>query len=63
MPSPIIGSFAQILAENRSRFNSKFAAARRYDPKLDAAAFGDHVRSVVAPLVEAVDRENPATTA
>ncbi len=63
MPELVTGPFAQILEANRSRFNSKFAAARRYYPKLDAAAFGDHLHLVVAPLVEAVDRETPARTA
>jgi hypothetical protein len=53
----VTGPFAQILDGNRARFNARFAEARRFQPRLDPAAFSDHVRSVVAPLVEAVARE------
>ncbi len=53
----VTGPFAQILEANRARFNARFAEARRFQPRLDPAAFSDHVRSVVAPLVEAVARE------
>jgi hypothetical protein len=59
----ISGPFAQALAANRARFNARFAEARHFKPKLDADAFADHLRSVVAPIVEAVARENPAATA
>jgi len=57
------GPFAQILEGNRARFNARFAEARRFQPRLDPAAFGGHLRSVVAPLVEAVAREHPDKTA
>ena len=56
---PITGPFAQILEANRSRFNARFAEARRFRPKLDAAAFGALLRTTVAPIVEAVSRERP----
>ncbi len=57
MEKLITGAFAQILEASRARFNARFAEARRFQPRLDPAAFSDHVRSVVAPLVEAVARE------
>ncbi len=63
MADPLAGPFAQILAANRARFNARFAEARRFQPRLDPAAFGEHLRSVVAPLVEAVGREQPAQAA
>jgi len=63
MENSLTGPFAQILKANRARFNAKFAEARRYRPKLSAEASGEHLRSVVAPIVEAVARENPAATA
>ena len=56
------GPFAQALAANRARFNAKFAEARHFKPKLNADAFAEHLRSVVAPIVEAVARQNPAAT-
>ena len=55
----VTGPFAQILEANRARFNARFVEARRFQPRLDPAAFSDHVRSVVAPLVEAVAPEHP----
>ncbi|MEK7323983.1 MAG: hypothetical protein AAB217_01850 [Chloroflexota bacterium] len=55
--------FAQALAANRARFNAKFAETRHFKPKLNAEAFAEHLRSVVAPIVEAVARQNPAATA
>jgi len=60
MTTPITGPFAKVLEANRARFNSKYAAARRYYPKLDAAAFGEHLASTVAPLVETVARADSA---
>lgn len=57
MEDLITGPFAQVLEANRARFNARFAEARRFQPRLDPAAFSDHLRLVVAPLVEAVARE------
>lgn len=56
-------ALAIALLANRSRFNARFAEARHFKPKLSADAFAEHLRSVVAPIVEAVAHENPAATA
>lgn len=53
----LAGPFAQILEANRARFNARFAEARRFQPRLDPEAFKEHLRSIVAPIVEAVARE------
>lgn len=53
---------AQQLANNRSRFNALFVEARRQHPRLDAAAFLDHLRLTVAPIVEAVEHYVPEHT-
>ncbi len=62
MSVPLTGTLAQALASNRSRFNSKFAAARRYYPKLDADNFGEVLTTLVAPLVEAVAQADSSAT-
>ena len=54
--------FASALLANRVRFNARFAEARHFKPKLSAEAFAEHLRSVVAPIVEAVAHQNPAAT-
>ncbi len=63
MGNLLTSPFAQILEANRARFNARFAKARHFKPKLNADAFAEHLRSVVAPIVEAVARENPSATA
>jgi hypothetical protein len=50
----LTGPFAKILEDSRSRFNAKFAEARRFRPKLEAHAFLEHLRATVAPIVDAV---------
>ncbi|MBI3243516.1 MAG: hypothetical protein HYZ49_14630 [Chloroflexi bacterium] len=60
MEKLITGLFAQTLEANRARFNARFAEARRFKPNLNAEALAEHLRSVVAPIVEAVARQNPA---
>jgi hypothetical protein len=57
MEKLITGAFAQVLEANRARFNARFAEARRFSPGLDSEAFIEHLRSTVAPIVEAVARE------
>ncbi len=59
MESLIAGPFAQILEANRARFNARFAEARRFKPKLDPETFKQHLRSTVAPIVDAVWRYDP----
>src|SRR5258707_6051018 len=59
MPNNSGGQFAEILAAKRGRFNSLFAEARTYRPALDAAAFADHLKQVVAPVVERVATTRP----
>ncbi len=54
MEKLITGTFAQILDANRARFNARFAEARHFRPGLDPEAFKEHLRSVVAPIVEMV---------
>lgn len=56
-------ALASALAANRARFNAKFAEARHYKPALDGAAFADILRSLVAPIVEAVHAAAPGSTA
>ncbi len=52
-------ALASILTANRARFNTKFAEAKRYRPKLDGEAFADLLRALVAPIVEAVHAAAP----
>lgn len=56
MEKLITGAFAQILDANRAHFNARFAEARHFQPGLDPEAFKEHLRSVVAPIVEMVAR-------
>jgi len=46
-------AFSQALARGRERFNALFAQT---NGRVDASRFGEHLRNVVAPVVEAVDR-------
>jgi hypothetical protein len=55
----LTGPFAKILEDQRSRFNAKFAEARRFRPKLDPNTFLDHLHTTVAPVVEAVSGTAP----
>jgi hypothetical protein len=59
MANPVVGAFAEILAEKRGRFNSLFAEARRLRPSLDAEAFSMQLKQVVAPVVERVAATRP----
>ncbi len=58
----ITGAFAKILEAERNTFNYKFAEARHARPALDPTAFSEHLRAVVAPIVEALDRQHPDKT-
>src|SRR5207248_9842114 len=55
MENVIAGPLARSLEAERARYNALFAQARRSMPALDAAAFAEHLKSVVAPIVDAVD--------
>lgn len=55
--------FARLLADNRTRFNSKFIEARHYSPRLGPEAFSQHLLTAVAPIVEAVHSHAPEQTA
>ena len=57
------GPFAQILEANRSRFNARFAEARRIQPRLDPLIFAECLRSTVAQVVEAVHHVRPEKAA
>ena len=48
-----VGALAQSLARGRERLNARFAQSAG---RVDAERFGDHLREVVATIVEAVDR-------
>jgi hypothetical protein len=52
----ISGAFTRRLEYHRARFNARFAEARRFQPRLDSEMFKEHLRSTVAPIVEAADR-------
>jgi hypothetical protein len=54
MEKLIAGPLAQALETRRAAFNALFAQARRTTPTLDAGVFAEHLRSVVAPIVEEV---------
>ena len=54
-----LGPFAQILEANRARFNVKFAEARHVRTKLTPESFKHHLRTSLAPIVEAVHRHDP----
>jgi hypothetical protein len=49
------------LARGRERYNAKFAQARRASRKIEGAAFAEHLRTLVAPIV-AVSPSVDATT-
>jgi hypothetical protein len=49
-------AFAEALKNNRDQLNTKFAYARHAYPKLDAEAFKEHLRLMVAPIIESVNR-------
>lgn len=53
------GIFAAILKQNRARFNAKFHAAKTNAPFIDGAAFGAHLSTTVAPIVEAIHELQP----
>lgn len=53
------GAFAQALKNNRDKLNTKFAYARHASPTLEAEAFKEHLRLMVEPIVEAVNRVAP----
>jgi hypothetical protein len=55
----IAGPFAGALERGRERFNARFALAQRLDRNLEAAAFAAHLRTRVAPLVDAVSAAQP----
>ena len=50
----IEGPLAEALKRGRDRFNTKFAYARRRFAALDGGAVKEHLRTTVAPVVEAV---------
>lgn len=58
-----LGKFPQLLAAGRARFNALFAQARRIRPTLDAGAFSEHLRTVVAPIVEEAAAHAPERAA
>jgi hypothetical protein len=56
MDSTISPALASVLRSGRAEFNTRFAAARRTYPELDAAAFTEFLRGPVDTLIQAVDR-------
>ena len=59
MAELIRGAFAKALDRNRDYFNSGFVRARRMSRQLDAEEFSDHLRKVVAPMVDEIARQAP----
>src|SRR5262249_44942976 len=55
----IAGPLAAALEAGRPRFNALFAQSRRVIPALDPETFAGHLRTVVAPIVEAVSLAAP----
>jgi hypothetical protein len=53
------GAFTQALKNNRDKLNTKFAYARHTYPNLDGEAFKEHLRLIIEPIIEAVDRVAP----
>jgi hypothetical protein len=47
------------LLANRSRYNSRFAEARHYQPRLDSEEFARLLRTLAAPIAEAVQAIAP----
>jgi hypothetical protein len=52
----ISGAFAEFLEVNRGTLNHEVAAVARQSSGFDAVAFGEALRTSVAPIVDAVDR-------
>jgi hypothetical protein len=50
-----VNALARVLERGRKSFNARFAQAHAAG-SIDAVAFADHLRDVVAPIVETVDR-------
>src|SRR5579884_2119961 len=59
METLIAGALARALKADRPRFNALFAQARHDTPTLDAAAFAEQLRTVVAPVVDRVAEAAP----
>ncbi|MGQ0604857.1 MAG: hypothetical protein ACT4QE_24510 [Anaerolineales bacterium] len=59
MSTRIAGPFAQQLETHRTRFNTKFAEAKRQHPRLNPAAFADVLSASATPVVDAVARVAP----
>jgi len=55
----ITGALAGALERNRSRFNARFQAAQSLKRGLDPQVFSAHLRTHVAPLVDAVSARHP----
>ena len=58
-PPLIAGPLAEALERGRERFNARFALAKRLDRNLEPAAFAEHLRLRVAPIVDAVSAALP----
>jgi hypothetical protein len=54
------GALAAFLARHRERLNASFAEARRAAPSLDDAVLSEHLRSAVAPALEAACASDPS---
>lgn len=54
------GPLADALQAQRERCNAAFAQARHLHPRLDAAAFADHLCGRLAPIIDAVAAVAPA---
>ena len=59
----ITGPYAQALKDGRASFNARFAEARRTQPRLDPHEFADTLRTIVAAILSATERVEPARTA
>lgn len=59
MEELIRGPFARALEAGRPRYNALFAQARQATPRLEPAAFADFLRSIVAPIIDAVAQAAP----
>lgn len=55
----LTGPLAEVLEADRERFNAAFAQARHQRPRLDGAAFADHLCLRVAPVIDAVAQVAP----
>jgi hypothetical protein len=54
MNALVTGPLAAALEAGRAPYNALFAQARHAAPALEAAAFADHLRLVVTPIIDAV---------